>query len=447
MKRLFLIMLMFTFIYNVKSQELSAVQLIDNIMEVQSMRELNKFRDDLVKEMKTLDMSNITPEEHQELGMVYEKMRTEYNSLIGLIKQDILDFKNIKLMSKNSSEVSARYKTTINNVTSIYNNEFLPTYASLSQDRNLIALIFPLIEKGIRFIIDIIKTKKLKKETLMNDLLNITNVRFNDGLVLPPWNTLTKVGNLKNSKLIGQPEITINSVETPIVVQSKIKPVQVDTTVSIEYPSMKQLSGSIQFISYEEDGSKYNMEFEIPKTTRDLKVGIKNSSSFISKLIYEVGLSFQIRITNTAFVYVFAFNDNDVCYPIYPYNNDWVQSFNMTKDRNLGVGPLMMKDNNNLLVIPSKNADTGEENYIQIAGASDRERLCLILSKSELDLNDLCKKIESMTGSLSSRVNSVLSSPNLGTLDNLKLTIDSEKINFEMVDKWLIPLIFEIRRN
>ena len=115
MKRLFLFMLMFTFIYNVKAQELSAVQLIDNIMEVQSMRELNKFRDDLVKEMKTLDMSNITPEEHQELGMVYEKMRTEYNSLIGLIKQDVLDFKNIKLMSKNSGEISARYKTTINN--------------------------------------------------------------------------------------------------------------------------------------------------------------------------------------------------------------------------------------------------------------------------------------------------------------------------------------------
>ena len=281
----------------------------------------------------------------------------------------------------------------------------------------------------------------------MNDLLSITNVRFNDGLVLPPWNTLTKVSSLKSSKLIGQPEVTINSVETPIVVQSKIKPIQVDTTISVEYPVMKQLSGSIQFISYEEDGSKYNMEFEIPKTTRDLKVGNKNSSSFISKLIYETGLSFQIRITNTAFVYAFAFNDNDVCYPIYPYNNDWVQSFNMSKDRNLGVGPLMMKDNNNLLVIPSKNADTGEENYIQITGTSNRERLCLILSKSELDLNDLCNKVQSMTGSLSSRVNSVLSSPNLGTLDNLKLTTDSEKINFEMVDKWLIPLIFEIRRN
>ena len=450
------------------SQEFSASELIDNILEVQSMRELTKFREDLVKELKNLDMSNITPEESEQLAIVYDKMRVEYNSLIGLIKQDVLDFKNIKKMTKSSSEISSRYRTTINNCSNIFNNEFTPLYSSLSQERSFIALIFPLIEKGIRFIIDVIKEKKLKKETLMNDLLNVTNLKFNNVLILPEWNQIvkTKISNVSLTKIN---TVTVNEVQTASIentdtkssklkstinIGNKTAPIDASTNLTIEYPAMKELKGNIEFVILDESGNSSNMEFYLPESIskeRDLKVGTKNnitSTSFGSRMSFANGTSFQVRITNTAFAYVFAFNTN-FCYPIYPYTQEWLSGFEMTKSRDLGVGPLMLKDDNNLLVIPSKNVNTGEENYIQIYGNTQKEILCLILSKSELNLEEICDKIDASTGDLSTRVNTVFSGDNIAKISESNLKINNGKINFEVVDnqRWILPLIFEIKRS
>ena len=219
---------------------------------------------------------------------------------------------------------------------------------------------------------------------------------------------------------------------------------------------MKVMSGSIEFVISDDRGMNSPMDFSLPELvnrSRDLVVASKGAIpvskyAFGSRSTYGEGTSFQMRITNTAFVYVFAYNSNNTCYAIYPYTNDWVRGFNMSKSRDLGVGPLMMKDDNNLLVIPSKNVDSGEENYIQINGSSSKEQLCLIVSKSELNLQEICSSIEAQTGTLSDRFSAVLNTPNTANLNDIELTQDSGKINFNVPseDKWVMPLIFEIKR-
>jgi hypothetical protein len=438
---------------SIYSQDWGAKELLDNIMDLQSMKELSKFRFNLIDELKNIDLSNITSEENAELTAIYNKMQKEFNVLVGNIKQDILDFKNIRKMAKKSEEIAERYVSSLNSIGVIFNEDFMPKLTQYSQDRSgLLGLAYPLIEKGVKMIIEIIRDKKLKKEVILNELLNIANERFTDKLLLPDWNKLVK--NTASNKSNSTP--TENKTELKSNPNSNTK---IKSKVNIEYPAMKELQGNIEFLVSDESGNNSIMNFNLPEEaekSRDLTVGSKLNNSisisktaFGSKNSYAEGSSFQMRITNSGFVYVFAFNSNNTCYPIYPYTSEWVEGFNMSKSRDLSVGPLMMKDNNsNLLVIPSKNAVTGEENYIQMSGNSKKEQLCLIISKSELTLKDICKAIEDEQGTLAERLSNVLESPNTAEQSDFDLTQEAGKINFKVLNenKWVLPFVFEIKR-
>jgi hypothetical protein len=458
--------------------QFDAANLVNQVMEVQAMRELNQFRENVIKEVKSLNLSNATPEQIDAVSNSYNKMKTTYNTLISQVKQDVLDFKNLKKMSKSSEEVSKRYYQTLNQTKEIFNNEFIPVCAEISQDRSgLLALIFPLIEKGVRFIIDAIRNNKMKKEIFLDELLNVVNTKFNGALFLPEWNTLVTNSNFKryNSSTIGtnsndivyiENTTNVNGtkkgklatvVDTNVVIDNTdntvIDPVNTagKAKVSIQYPALKELSGNIEFIATDGMGVLSNMDFSLPEKSRNLTVGTKvqfSKNSLVSQKSWGAGTSIQIKIKNTGFLYALSFNDGDVCYPIYPYTQDWLTSFSMgQKDRNLIVGPLMLKDEKGVVTIPSKNIETGEENFIFISGTSKKEQLLLILSKSELDLAQVSDVIQSGTGTFEERVNAALGTNGIG--EGILLEKNGSSVNFKIKDEntYLIPLIFEIRRN
>jgi hypothetical protein len=458
--------------------QFDAANLVNQVMEVQAMRELNQFRENVIKEVKSLNLSNATPEQIDAVSNSYNKMKTTYNTLISQVKQDVLDFKNLKKMSKSSEEVSKRYYQTLNQTKEIFNNEFIPVCAEISQDRSgLLALIFPLIEKGVRFIIDAIRNNKMKKEIFLDELLNVVNTKFNGALFLPEWNTLVTNSNFKryNSSTIGtnsndivyiENTTNVNGtkkgklatvVDTNVVIDNTdntvIDPVNTagKAKVSIQYPALKELSGNIEFIATDGVGVLSNMDFSLPEKSRNLTVGTKvqfSKNSLVSQKSWGAGTSIQIKIKNTGFLYALSFNDGDVCYPIYPYTQDWLTSFSMgQKDRNLIVGPLMLKDEKGVVTIPSKNIETGEENFIFISGTSKKEQLLLILSKSELDLAQVSDVIQSGTGTFEERVNAALGTNGIG--EGILLEKNGSSVNFKIKDEntYLIPLIFEIRRN
>jgi hypothetical protein len=347
--------------------QFDANDLVNQVMEVQAMRELNQFRDNVIKEVKSLNLTNATPEQIDAVSASYDKMKVTYNTLISQVKQDVLDFKNLKKMTKSSEEVSKRYYQTLNQTKNIFNNEFIPVCVEISQDRSgLLALIFPLIEKGVRFIIDAIKNHKLKKEIFLDELLNVVNTKFNGALFLPEWNSIVTSSNFKRYNNTST-QIGINSMDVVVdntttvngSKKAKLSPVidtttvdntnveSVNTKVSIQYPALKELYGNIEFIVGDGLGNDSNMEFSLPERSRDLTVGKKvqySKNSLVSTKSYGEGIYFQVKIKNTGFLYVISYNDGDVCYPVYPYSQEWITSFNMgQKNRNLIVGPLMLK--------------------------------------------------------------------------------------------------------
>ena len=449
--------------------QFDANDLVNQVMEVQAMRELNQFRDNVIKEVKSLNLTNATPEQIDAVSASYDKMKVTYNTLISQVKQDVLDFKNLKKMSKSSEEVSKRYYQTLNQTKNIFNNEFIPVCAEISQDRSgLLALIFPLIEKGVRFIIDAIKNHKLKKEIFLDELLNVVNTKFNGALFLPEWNTLVTSSNFKRYNT--NTTISINSTDVvvdnyngdkkgklmPVVDTNTITNNTVDNTgksskINVQYPALKELSGNIEFVATDAMGILSTMDFSLPEKSRNLTVGTKvqfSKNSLVSQKSWGEGTSIQIKIKNTGFLYALSFNDGDICYPIYPYTQEWITSFSMgQKDRNLIVGPLMLKDEKGVVTIPSKNIETGEENFIFISGTSKKEQLLLILSKSELDLTQVCNVIQSGTGTFEEKVNSALGTSGIG--EGILLEKTGSSVNFKIKDEntFLIPLIFEIRRN
>lgn len=449
--------------------QFDANDLVNQVMEVQAMRELNQFRENVIKEVKSLNLTNATPEQIDAVSASYDKMKVTYNTLISQVKQDVLDFKNLKKMSKSSEEVSKRYYQTLNQTKNIFNNEFIPVCAEISQDRSgLLALIFPLIEKGVRFIIDAIKNHKLKKEIFLDELLNVVNTKFNGALFLPEWNTLVTSSNFKRYNT--NTTISINSTDVvvdnyngdkkgklmPVVDTDTITNNTVDNTgksskINVQYPALKELSGNIEFVATDAMGVLSNMDFSLPEKSRNLTVGTKvqfSKNSLVSQKSWGEGTSIQIKIKNTGFLYALSFNDGDICYPIYPYTQEWLTSFSMgQKDRNLIVGPLMLKDERGVVTIPSKNIETGEENFIFISGTSKKEQLLLILSKSELDLTQVCEAIQSGTGTFEEKVNSALGTNGIG--EGILLEKSGSVVNFKIKDEntFLIPLIFEIRRN
>jgi hypothetical protein len=236
-----------------------------------------------------------------------------------------------------------------------------------------------------------------------------------------------------------------NSISTPVNTGSK------STKVNIQYPALKELSGNIEFIATDAMGVISTMDFSLPEKTRNLTVGTKvqfSKNSLVSQKYWGPGTSIQIKIKNTGFLYALSFNDGDVCYPIYPYTQEWLTSFSMgQKDRNLIVGPLMLKDEKGVVTIPSKNIETGEENFIFISGTSKKEQLLLILSKSELDLSQVTDAIQNSTGTFEERVNSALGTNGIG--EGILLEKNGSSVNFKIKDEntYLIPLIFEIKRD
>jgi hypothetical protein len=442
--------------------QFDATNLVNQVMEVQAMRELSQFRESVIKEVKTLNLSTATPEQIDAIIASYDKMKTTYNTLISQVKQDVLDFKNIKKITKSSADVATRYNETLKETKLIFNNEFIPACVEASQDRSgLLALIFPLIEKGVRFIVDAIRNHKLKKEIFLDELLNVVNIKFNGVLYLPEWNTIAiseyrKSNNLSNS-------ISVNTVEEPIAINdpnSKVNKLKSNITiesqtgkkitpVQVEYPALKELSGSIEFVLSDSENKK--MDFSLPEKYRNLIVSGKtkySANSFVSTEVYPEGTYFQVRVKNTGFLYVFSIYDQNICYPIYPYTKEWISSFSMEpKNRNLIVGPLMLKDENGVVTVPSKNTETGEENYLHISGFRPKEELCLILSKSELSLIDLCTAIDATTGELESRVFTALGIDDTNK-DGYTVEKNGSQINFKITNKDvnLIPIIFEIKR-
>jgi hypothetical protein len=440
-----------------QAQELNAQDLLDKILRLEPLLQYKTFKTDFQTEIAELSARPMSAADYDALQTSYTKIKNQFDKFIGMIKQDILDFKNIKKMTKNESFFAEKYADAFNQAVNIHKDEFMPLVERIKGKERfaLLSVLAPLGKMAFDGIARWIKNKRLDKDELMSDLLQIVNTSFVDKLKMKPWHSIAaehtpiKANNNNNNNN------PINNKEEPIPNKNnnnnnggkKTK----KSGFNVDYPTTKELSGSLEFRL----ASGENMAFLSGKTkSRDLGIGTLNSANgtkegvFTTEKRYSEGTQFQITTENSGLMYVFAFNSNNTCFAIYPYSAEWVNGFGMkkSKNRDLTINPLMLKnDEDNSLSIPSPRADTGEENYITISGNSRKEQLCVLLSKSEIDFEALLQAINEGEGTLSERLEAVLGDTAKG-YEHISVQKNVFSFDLNQLETPVLPLIFEIQR-
>lgn len=428
----------------------NAQVLVENLLQAKVFVDYSKVKKDIEAQLVALNAQpNLSAADYAALQGTYLRTKAAFDGFIGVVRQDMLDFQLFEKAAAGDEPTILRYMTAYNAGVDVYNREFLPTYNRVVKTRVLPAWLVPLGIQAFRLLATAFKGKNPRNEVVVNDLLMVSNYLFVRKMEMKPWEALVTV-QPSGSAAQQQPPV---QTDTPTEQTLTAGPTT-GAPSALEYPAMKSLQGQLQFL-VAGTGARA-MAFEAANgATRDLVIGSADPAPgvatpvFTSTDAWPEGTAFQVRVQNSALLYAFALNSNGKCAAIYPFSEEWVRGFVMSKSRDLTVGPLMLQDAAGEVVIPAKNAQTGQENYIRISGPSTKEQFCLLVSKSELDLKAVMGQIEGLSGTLAERVAALWQAePHCATAAAAQVTLEGTAIRYSVTDetKWLLPFVFEIRR-
>lgn len=485
MKKASLFLILFCVMNSIFAQKLTVEQVITGLTEIPTIVQYKKFKSDIeALVVETTSNPNLSAEDYNALRTAYNGTKIKYDAFVGEVKADLLDFRNLKKMGEKPMEYSEKYMVGFNEAITHYETNFVPVYNNIKSKERVIPP--QLIQAGIQgfiMLVDFLKKRHNDNKAHQSDILNSINTMFTTPLAMTPWESLVKTPTPTPTPVVPTPPNPVNpngggntqgggatkggtlAPVTPVVPATPTTPVNPGAPnenkvsglpIQVPYPTIKDLNGEIEFlyVSSLQPVRLSNMGFE-PKLRKLVVGSIQGGAAaapaetgFTSTAAYPEYTSFQIKVKNTALMYAFAFNLDKTCYDVYPFPEDWIEAYKMSnKNRALKVGPLMLKNDDNIVTIPSRNADSGEENYINIEGKATQELFCLLLSKSELNTVELYKKIELAQGNLEERLKMVLGEEMLST-EEANVRMENGKIyyNADALSKKVLPLVFVIQR-
>lgn len=431
------------------ASKLDATQVIEQLLNTKVFVDYANSKKTIENQLLALNkLPSVSAEDYAALQNAYGQTKASFDNFLNLVRQDMVDFQLFEKAANGDQPTILRYLNEYNAGVAVYNQEFQPVYDRVVKTRGLKDWLEPLALQAFNVLGSLFKGKNPRQDLLVNDLLLMSKKYFLNRLEMKPWEALVRIQPSGNSASVGPPPAIANPGTTP-------PPAMLGTTDTLlEPPVMKTLSGSLEFVVAGSPGK--TMNFELPSGSRNLVVGEANTNAgtltipvLQSITTHPEGTAFQIRVQNSALLYVFALNTDGTCVPIYPFDEAWVRGFQMSKTRNLSVGPLMLQDAAGTTIIPAKNANTGAENFIKISGDAQLEQLCLIVTRSELDLSGITKQIEQLPGKLAERVAGLWQpAAHCAPMNQAGLKLLNGRIQFDVQDqnKWLLPMVFEIRR-
>jgi hypothetical protein len=425
MKKYLIVMLMCCQISAQAQNTFNTTALLEKISSVKVMADYIQFKSKIENEVLNLTQNKqLSLEQMDSLKNAYNLTKVKFDIFLVSIEQDIIDIKKIRQSDASLENLSQKYQNSYNEAIAEYENSFAPVYAKISQTRSLWIVLFKVGRVAFNLVVQYLFDKKIDSGFVVQEVLSQTVEHFKKKLFLKKWDDL----------------VANNNPKPPV---DKI-------TIPIDLPVISDLKGNITLISTNVQNQSQTtlIQFEQKQATRSLNVtNSGKQADFVTKDRFDQNNAFQIKIKTRSLVYVFAYNNSRDCFLIYPFSADMIQRYNLSKNRSLGVGPLMLKNENDEITIPSKNVNTGEENYITIEGQSEKEELCIIISKSEIEMNQLFEKIQSSTGNLLNRLQNVLGE-NIVLSQNSKLSLLDGVITFEADNSnaTILPILLEIRR-
>ena len=436
--------------------------LIEKLLNAKVFIDYSNLKKDIENQVSAVNnQTEISPAGYAALQTAYNRTKDAFDVFLNTVRQDMLDFRLFERAASGDEQTLLRYLAAYNAGVDVYNREFMPAYGQVVRTRKLPGWLAPLGIQAFGFLATITKGKNPRQDVIVNDLLMVSNYLFLQKLQMKHWEELVTVKPAASDAGFQDSPATPATGAFSSGASGTATPPIVPDGPEVELPVMKSLSGQLEFRVA--GASPRTMTFDLVAAglTRDLTVGGAetgtsedvpaggNTPLLRSTEAWSEGAAFQIRVQNSALLYAFSINSNGTCAPIYPFSETWVRGFNMSKTRDLSVGPLMLKDENGGLVIPSPNAATGQENYIRITGNSALEQMCLVVSMSELDLNDIMARVAGLSGSLAERVAALWQGePRRAAASEANLRVEGGTLYFNVTDadKWLLPVVFEIRR-
>ncbi len=441
--------------------KLDATQVIEQLLNTKVFIDYSNSKKAIESQLLALNnLSNISPEDYLALQGAYGQTKASFDQFLNLVRQDMLDYQLFERAANGDQATITRYLSAYNAGVAVYNQQFQPAYNRVVKTRGLKDWLEPLALQAFNFLGPLFKGKNARQNLLLNELLLASKKHFLNRMEMNPWEALVRIqpsggvdsgnntGNVSGANLPGS---NARPSMPPALLNS--------TDALLEDPVMKTLTGSLEILIAGTPMRSMNFGTPSRSLKRNLIIGEASPNANVnvastlpvltSTESYGEGTAFQIRVQNTALLYAFVLNSDGSLAPIYPFTEAFTRSFQMSKSRNLEVGPLMLQDAAGHTTIPAKNTNTGAENYLKITGTAEKEQLCLVLSKSEIDLNDALTRLQQLPGSLAERVAALWQlEPHCASLGEAGLNMNGGKIGFNVssTEKWLLPLVFEIQR-
>jgi hypothetical protein len=439
-------------------QKLDATQVIEQVLNTKVFIDYGNSKKAIENQLLALNnLPAISPGDYAALQGGYSQTKASFDQFLNLVRQDMLDYQLFEQAANGDPATITRYLNAYNAGVAVYQQQFQPVYDRVIKTRSLKNILEPLALQAFSILGPLFKGKNARQNLLLNELLLASKKHFLGRMEMKPWESLVRIQ--PSGPATGTPGNVAGNHTSPVPNPATSTSVASSSDSLVDEPVMKNLSGTLEFIIAGNPTRSMNFTPPSRSLKRSLVIGeattvanptVASTIPVLSTLEkYKEGTSFQIQVQNSALLYAFVLNPDGSLFPIYPFNDNWVRSFQMSKSRSLGVGPLMLQDAAGHTTIPAKNATTGAENYINITGSAAKEELCLVMSKSEIDLNDALSRMRQMPGSLAERVAALWQlEPHCASLGEAGLGFNGGKISFNVssADKWLLPLVFEIQR-
>lgn len=437
---------------------------LDNTLLFVQNRE---FKKDFETETVELGTKLRNYDDYEKLNIAYNEVHDAYNDYLGQIKRDLSEYSKIEEMVKKPQVFAAGYLENFNNVVETYEKDFSPV-AEKIKNPGTKGFFIPttVLVLGIELfqeVVKIIQGRKEEKQESFNAILTIINQQFYNKLKMKAWAELDI------------PVPTAAAVATTVTTASnksgdapkttaKNESATTATTVDVDTPTFEDLNGWLEFNFVNADGAPEKMSFA-KGVSKDIGVEVlrtnkgdvesekitNNVAYFSSTTQFATGTQFQMKTYNTAGMYVLTQNSDGSIAFLYPFDNDKLGDC-ATGEKDITVMPstfVVGKDRNKVTTLPMTDCSTRPptERYFTIKGNSTRENFVVLLSKSELDIEDLRMTLAQVEGTMDEKLAKIFGDK-LVNPDEANVSIENNRMKFSSfaADKSVLPVVFYINR-
>lgn len=413
------------------TQNVTLDKILNALNQTEVFQNCIAFKKDLNAKIGAMRLkNNLDSDQFNTLRLAYTDLYTKHDAFIKAVKVDLSNIENLKTLVNNPESAAITYSNAYQQVKDSYENTFLPLYNNIYPSETRAIPLVVIIKFGIdafRVIVNTIKNHRLDSEGLINIVLPKLNEKLFNKLKISSWTELH----------LSEPS------------DYKIK-----EEVVIPKPTINSLHGTISFFHKNSDGRETEVvHFESNEGKKDMKVVSDNNNKkqyatdeyFITHESYPLGSLFRLQVNNSGFTYILVLNTDGIAL-LYPSKNLVIKQENKDIIVSGDATPVAGRVN-----IPG-NDSNGQPQYFRIeknadGSESQSEELALILSRSELLLEETIEKLNNVSGNLSERITQVFGEKKIEKSSaNVIMNEDILSFNADNSSNDVLPLVFKIMK-